>query len=93
MATANFYIQPDDGWVAVTSAGVDFIMIRQYPNSQPFYVTTGTTTPANTVKGFRVDCEQFWCDTPVAQNFYVRTENFKPDTDLRIDVFYLPTTP
>ena len=89
MATANFNIQPDDGWVAVTSAGVDFIMIRQYPSSQPFYVTTDTSTPANTVRGFRVDREHFWCDVPVSQNFYVRAENFKPDIDLRIDVFYV----
>lgn len=89
MATANFDIQPDNGWVAVTAAGVDFIKIRQYPTSQPFYVTTGATTPASTVRGFRVDCDEFWCDVPVADNYYVRAENFKPDRPLRIDVFFV----
>lgn len=93
MATANFNIQPNDGWVEVTSAGVDFIRIRQYPKSQPFYVTTGSSTPALTVRGYRVDCEEFWCDIRVADKFYVRAENFKPDTDLRIDVFFVATTP
>lgn len=93
MATANFNIQPNDGWVEVTSAGVDFIKIRQYPSSQPFYVTTGPSTPASTVRGFRVDCDEFWCDVPVSDKYYVRTENFKPDIDLRIDVFFITTTP
>lgn len=91
MATANFNIQPDDGWVAVTSAGVNFIKIRQYPKTQPFYVTTGSSTPAATVRGYRVDCEEFWCDVTVTDNFYVRAVSPKPDLDLRIDVFSNPS--
>ncbi len=93
MATANFNIQPNDGWVKVAEA-VDFIRISQYPRSQPFYVTTNGSTPAITVKGFRVDCEDdFYVDVPITDSVYVRAENFKPDIDLRIDVFYIATTP
>lgn len=91
MATANFNIQPQDGWVEITSAGVDFIRIHQYPETQPFYVTTGSSTPAATVRGYRVDYAEFWCNVPVADKFYVRTTNPKPDLPLRIDVFYVLT--
>ena len=91
MATANFNIQPDDGWVAVTAAGVNFIKIRQYPKSQPFYITTGSSTPALTVRGYLVDCEEFWVNVPVADNYYVRAVSAKPDQDLRIDVFSVLT--
>lgn len=45
MATANFQVQPEDGWVTVAS-NVDFIRIRQYPKTQPFYVTTGSSAPS-----------------------------------------------
>lgn len=94
MATANFNIQPEDGWVAVTAAGVDFIKIRQYPRTQPFYVTSAASPPAATVRGFLVDkCEDFYVDVPTTELFYVRTTRAKPDIDLRIDVFSVPTTP
>ena len=92
MATTNFNIQAEDGWVAVTDAGVDFILIRQYPDTQPFYVTTGANTPAATVRGYRVDCHEFKVDVPVEDNFYVRAVNPKPDSDLKIDVFYVETS-
>lgn len=94
MATANFSINPEDGWVAVTSAGVNFIRIRGYPDSQPFYVTSNPTAPASTVRGYRVDCgEDFYVNVPVTDNFYVRTTNPKPDIDFRVDVFFVLTTP
>lgn len=88
-ATANFNIQPQDGWVAITAAGVDFIKVRQYPRSQPFYITSNATPPASTVRGYLVDCEEeFLVNVPIATNFYVRAVNAKPDLALRIDVFY-----
>jgi hypothetical protein len=93
MATANFSIQPEDGWVEVTDDAVSFIRIRGYPSSQAYYVTTGETTPADTVRGYRIDCEEFWCDVPILDNFYVRVVNSKPDIDYRIDVFYNGYTP
>lgn len=45
MATATFQIEPQDGWVAVTSGSVSFILMQRYPHTQPFFVTTGSTTP------------------------------------------------
>lgn len=87
--TANFNIQPQDGWVTITTAGVDFIKIRQYPRSQSFYVTSAASAPAATVRGYLVDCEEeFVVNVPISTNFYVRAVNAKPDISLRIDVFY-----
>lgn len=88
MATANFSIQPEDGWVPVTAADVKLIKIRQYPRTQPFYVTLAAAPPANTVRGYLVDkCEEFFINVPSgAERYYVRTINSKPDIDLRIDV-------
>lgn len=93
MATANFNIQPEDGWVAVTAADVKFIKIAQYPRTQPFYVTLAASPPAKTVRGYLVDkCEDFWVDVPSGtERYYVRTTNSKPDIDLRIDVLTVAT--
>lgn len=93
MATANFSIDAEDGWVAVTSAGVDFIRIRSNTPKHAFFVTTDASTPASTVIGYKQQCDDgFWCDVPVTDNFYVRVaENLPQDT--RIDVFYVLTTP
>lgn len=94
MATANFVIQPEDEWVAVTAAGVNFIKIRGYPDSQAFYVTSAATTPAATVRGYRVDCHEFEVNVATTDNYYVRVTNPKPgvaDEGLRIDVFSIPT--
>lgn len=92
MATANFFIDAEDGWTAVTSDGVDFIRIRSNTPKHAFYVTTGDTTPAATVIGYKVQCDDFWCDVPVAENFYVRTiENLPQET--RFDVFFVTTSP
>lgn len=92
MATANFSIDAEDGWTEVTSAGVDFIRIRSNTPSHAFYVTTGSSTPATTVIGYKVQCDDFWCDVPVTDNFYVRViENLPQET--RFDVFYVATTP
>ncbi len=93
MPTANFYIQPDDGWVQVTSAGVDAIRISAHPSSTLF-VATGSSTPSADHKGIGLYCGKvFWTDTPETENFYVRTINFKSDGDLRVDVYSVPTTP
>lgn len=95
MATANFDVKTVGAggiWFAVTSAGVDFIRIRSNTPGHAFFVTNGSSTPSASVIGYKVDCDDFWVDVPVADNFYVRTPtNVPPDT--RIDVFYLPTTP
>ncbi len=90
MATANFNINAEDGWTAVTAAAVDFIKIRSNTPGHAFYVTTGSSTPANTVIGYKIQGEEFWCDVPVADNFYVRVlENLPQNT--RFDVFYVLT--
>lgn len=86
---ANFNIAPQDGWVEVTSAGVDFIRIHQYPENITLYITTGSSTPAITEKGFRMDYKEFWCNVPVADKFYIRTVNPNPDKTTRVDVFYV----
>lgn len=92
MTTANFDLDAEDGWVAVTSAGVDFIRIRSNTPNHAFFITTGSSTPANTVIGFKQHCDEFWCDVPVTDNFYIRlAENVPQPT--RIDVFYVLTTP
>ena len=90
MATANFNIQPNDGWVAVTPGAVNYVLIKQYPVSHPIYVTSAASPPASTVRGYRVaDGAAFVMNVPTTDIFYVRTENFKPDVDLRVDVFYI----
>jgi hypothetical protein len=45
MATANFNINAEDGWVAVTPAGVDFVRIRSNTPKHAFYVTDAASTP------------------------------------------------
>lgn len=92
MATANFNphtLGVGGNWFAVTSAGVDFIRIRSNTNNHPFFVTTGSSLPAQSVVGYKVsDCDEFWVDVPVADNFYVRCPtNIPPNS--RIDVFYV----
>lgn len=46
MATANFSIKPEDGWVAITSGTVAFIRVNRYPASMPFYITSGSSAPS-----------------------------------------------
>jgi hypothetical protein len=88
MATANFTIRAEDGWTAVTSDPVTFIRIRSNTPNHAFFVTTGSSAPAASVIGFKQQCDEFWCDVPVADNFYVRcAENLPQGT--RIDVFYI----
>lgn len=91
MATANFKVKPEDGWVAVTDAGVDFIKIRQYPLTQPIFVTTGSTTPGNDVRGYRVDGDEdaFTVNVPEADNFYVRVRNPREDYPIEVFVYYI----
>jgi hypothetical protein len=48
MATANFNLDAEDGWTAVTVAGVDFIRIRSNTNNHAFFVTSAASPPANT---------------------------------------------
>lgn len=45
MATANFYVEPQDGWVAVAS-DVAFIRISQFPHRHAFWVTTDSQAPS-----------------------------------------------
>jgi hypothetical protein len=92
MATANFTIKPEQGWVAVTTAGVSFLRIRSSTHNHPFYVTSGSSAPAATVLGFKVDCNDFWVDVPTTDIFYVRTTQNQP-TGNTISVFSLPTAP
>lgn len=88
MATANFNINAEDGWVAVTSAGVNFIAINTN-SGHPFYVTDSATPPAGSKRGYKVCHGEFKCDTPIANLVYVKMiENVPQDTI--VDVFYLP---
>lgn len=92
MATANFNINAENGWTAVTAAGVDFIRIRTNTPRHAFFVTTSPTLPAASVIGYKVLGEEFFVDVPVSDNFYVRFEPNLPQ-DTRVDVFYILTTP
>ena len=91
MATANFDIAAADGWVAVTAAAVDFIRIRSNTPNHAIFISTGSTAPASTVVGYKIiGDDDFWCNVPVADNFYVRTaENLPHKT--RVDVFSVPS--
>ncbi len=91
MATANFFIDAEDGWTAVTAADVGFIRIRSNTPKHAFFVTTSATAPASTVIGYKVQCDEFWADIRnAAGDFYwVRVaENLPQET--RFDVFTLP---
>lgn len=90
MATANFNINAEDGWTAVTAAAASFIRIRSNTPNHAFFVTTGSTPPAATVIGYKVQCDDFWCDVavPTGELYYVRaSENLPQNT--RFDVFYI----
>lgn len=90
--TANFSIDPEDGWTAVTAAAVDFIKIRS-TTGHGFYVTCADSPPAATVVGFKHQCEEpFWVDTPVETGFlyYVRTVENMPRGSA-ISVFAIPS--
>lgn len=91
MATANFSIDAEDGWVAVTSAGTNFVRIRSNTPNHAFFVTSAASLPAATVTGYKVQCaEGFWVDVPNTDNYYVRIpENLPQET--RIDVFFILT--
>ncbi len=89
MATANIDLDAEDGWVAVVTGGCDFVRIRSNTPGHAFFVTNAGSTPAATVIGYKVQCDDFWCDVPINDNVYVRTaENVPQQT--RIDVFYVP---
>lgn len=91
MATANFHINAEDGWVAVTDAAVSFIRIRTNTPNHAFFVTTGSSAPTITDIGFKQQCDEgFWCDVAVATGelYYVRVAENLPQ-DARIDVFYI----
>lgn len=90
MATEHFDIQPEDGWVEVTSAGVDFIRINHYPCNQPIFITTAVSAPADTVVGYRIG-EEFYVDVPVTDNFYVRVGGPQQPNGTRVYVFSLLT--
>lgn len=47
MATANFYVKPTDGWVAITSTPVDFIRVRAYPDDYIYFITSSSSTPSD----------------------------------------------
>lgn len=51
MATANFNINAEDGWVAVTPEGVAFVRIRSNTPKHAFYVTDASETPPITTSG------------------------------------------
>lgn len=90
MATANFTIDPEDGWTAVTSAGVNFIAIRSNTPNHAFYVTSAASLPAATVVGYKVQCHEFKVNVPTTDNYYVRSAENQP-RGTRIDVFYIAT--
>lgn len=93
MAVEQFNIQPSDGWVAVTSAGVNFIRIRASVDSHAFYVTCAADAPAETDPGYKVgpsDDDDFWCNVATTDLFYVRAINEQPNGNL-ITVFSIPS--
>lgn len=79
--TANFEINPADGWTAVTTDDVDFIKIRS-STGHGFYVTAADSEPAASVVGFKhQNCEEpFWVDVPAPTGYiwYVRTVENQP---------------
>jgi len=89
MATANFEIKAEDGWTAVTSADNSFIRIRSNTPNHAFFVTTGSSLPAATVIGYKVQCKEFWCNVAAGTGvrYYVRTAEGRPTPTNRIDVF------
>ena len=94
MAVEVFDITPEDGWVAITDAGVDYIRIRSNTMKHGFYITSGAAPPAATDPGYRIDCEtgDFYMDVPTAELFYARTVPSLPGKTT-ISVFSLAITP
>lgn len=89
MATANFEIKAEDGWVAVSPAAPAFIRIRSNTPNHAFFVTTGPSAPSATAIGYKVQCKEFWCNVvATGLTYYVRTEENRPSPN-RIDVFTL----
>lgn len=91
MATANFTLAPGAGWTAVTPALARFVKIRTNTPKHAIFVTSATSTPAATVTGYKVNCEDHFCVNVTAATgeiYYVRTAESQPGTT-RVDVFYI----
>lgn len=88
MATANFNINAEDGWVSVTPASTTTVKIRSNTPRHAFFVTTSATTPDADEIGYKVHCSEFWVDVTSSEAYFVRVaENLPQET--RFDVFYL----
>jgi hypothetical protein len=89
MATANFSIAPEDGWVAVTAAATNFFRVRSSAPNHAFFVTSASALPAATVVGYKVDGDDdFIVDVATTDKYYVRAANNLP-AGTRIDAFYI----
>lgn len=98
MATKNFYIGPQDGWVKVLSTGAAHsVRISAYPHTQPFYVYGDpSTVPSSETRGISVCHHPFKVmnstDEGNTDAFYVRVPNPCGDAEaadgrLRLDVY------
>lgn len=92
MATANFNINAEDGWIEVVGVGSDFVRISSNTSRHAIFVTDGTTTPAASVIGYKIICDEFWCNTTNPNKYYVRVASNVPQETL-VDVFYIATAP
>ena len=91
MATANFTIKAEDGWVEVTSAGTNFVKITSNVPKHPFFVTSAASAPAATAVGFKVEDDDGFCvNVANTDKYYVRVPGNTPN-NTRIDVFYILT--
>lgn len=100
MATKNYKIGPQDGWVKVLDAGVAFVVqISAYPHTHPFYVWGDPiATPTAADVGVLVCHSAFHIensnDIGNVDAFWVRTSN--PSNQggrIRIDLYTDGGTP
>lgn len=96
MATKNYNVGPQDGWLqVVTGVGtaINLLRISAYPYTHPIQVYGGTAAPAATDLGIRVCHKPFFINVAAnGDTFWVKSVNpldGSPTFDgrIRIDVY------
>lgn len=86
MATENFFVSAEDGWVAITDSPPSCIKIRSNTSNSAFFIATGSTTPDADVTGYKVQSGEFCVDVESSENYYIRVLG-SPPQKTRFDVF------
>ena len=90
MATANYYIAENDGWVEIAQANSE-VRVSGVPHNHPYYLWAGSTAPGASDEGILMCHHPFQTTNPMTDKLYARIVNPVPNSKnngkLRLDVF------